>query len=107
MAQPPSDALVVFGVTGDLAFKQIFPALQAMVRHGHLNVPVVGVARSDYSLDQLRARARESVEQHGGVDSAAFPKLCGLLRFVGGDYQDLATYGRLKEALTGFGKQFA
>jgi glucose-6-phosphate 1-dehydrogenase len=101
MAQPLSDALVVFGVTGDLAFKQIFPALQAMVRHGHLNVPVVGVARSNYSLDQLRARARQSVEQHGGVDSVAFPKLCGLLRFVGGDYEDPGTYQRLREALTG------
>ncbi|MFL5514703.1 MAG: glucose-6-phosphate dehydrogenase [Gemmatimonadales bacterium] len=101
MAQPLSDALVVFGVTGDLAFKQIFPALQAMVRHGNLNVPVVGVARSDYSLDQLRARARQSVEQHGGADPVAFPKLCGLLRFVGGDYEDVATYGRLKEALAG------
>jgi glucose-6-phosphate 1-dehydrogenase len=101
MVQSLSDALVVFGVTGDLAFKQIFPALQAMVRHGHLNVPVVGVARSGYSLDQLRARARESVEQHGGIDSAAFQKLCGLLRFVGGDYEDPETYQRLREALTG------
>ena len=101
MAQPLSDALVVFGVTGDLAFKQIFPALQALVRHGHLSVPVVGVARSDYSLDQLRARARESVEQHGGIDPAAFPKLCGLLRFVGGDYENPGTYERLREALTG------
>ena len=72
MAQPLSDALVVFGVTGDLAFKQIFPALQALVRHGHLKVPVVGVARSDYNLDQLQARARQSVEQHGEIDSAAF-----------------------------------
>ena len=68
MAQPPSDALVVFGVTGDLAFKQIFPALQAMVRHGHLNVPVLGVARSGWSLEQLQARARESVEKHGGLE---------------------------------------
>jgi glucose-6-phosphate 1-dehydrogenase len=101
MAQPLSDALVVFGVTGDLAFKQIFPALQALVRHGHVNVPVVGMARSDYNLDQLRARARESVEQHGGIDSAAFQKLCGLLRFVGGDYEDTGTYERLREALTG------
>jgi glucose-6-phosphate 1-dehydrogenase len=101
MAQPPSDALVVFGVTGDLAFKQIFPALQAMIRHGHLNVPVLGVARSDWSLDQLRARARQSVEQHGGLDPAAFQKLCGLLRFVAGDYEDPGTYQRLKEALTG------
>ena len=63
MAQPPSDALVVFGVTGDLAFKQIFPALQALVRRGQLNVPILGVARSDYNLDQLRARARQSVER--------------------------------------------
>ena len=101
MAQPLSDALVVFGVTGDLAFKQIFPALQALVRHRHLNVPVVGVARSDYSLEQLRARARESVEQHGGLDSPAFQKLCGLLRFVGGDYEDPKTYQRLREALAG------
>ena len=101
MAQPLSDALVVFGVTGDLAFKQIFPALQAMVRHGHLNVPIVGVARSNYSLDQLRARARESVEQHGGIDAAPFRKLCGLLRFVGGDYEEPQTYERLREALTG------
>ena len=97
----PSDALVVFGVTGDLAFKQIFPALQAMVRHGHLSVPVIGVARSDYNLEQLRARARQSLEQHGGVDPAAFQKLCGLLRYVGGDYEDPATYERLKEALAG------
>jgi glucose-6-phosphate 1-dehydrogenase len=101
MAQPLSDALVVFGVTGDLAFKQIFPALQAMIRHGHLNVPILGVARSDSSLEQLRARARESVEQHGGIDSAAFQKLCGLLRFVGGDYEDPGTYQRLREALSG------
>src|SRR4051812_32291257 len=101
MAQPLSDALVVFGVTGDLAFKQIFPALQALVRHGHLNVPVVGVARSDYNLDQLRAGARQSVEQHGGIDSAPFQKLCGLLRFVGGDYEDPGTYERLRQALTG------
>jgi glucose-6-phosphate 1-dehydrogenase len=101
MAQPSSDALVVFGVTGDLAFKQIFPALQAMVRHGHLNVPILGVARSGWSLDQLRARAKESVEQNGGLDPAAFQKLCGLLRFVGGDYEDPATYEGLKEALGG------
>jgi glucose-6-phosphate 1-dehydrogenase len=97
----PSDALVVFGVTGDLAFKQIFPALQAMVRHNHLNVPVVGVARSNYNLDQLRSRARESVEQHGPLDPAAFQKLCGLLRFVGGDYEDTGTYERLRDALAG------
>jgi glucose-6-phosphate 1-dehydrogenase len=101
MAQPQSDALVVFGVTGDLAFKQIFPALQAMVRHRHLSVPVLGVARSEYNLEQLRARARQSVEQHGKFEPDAFQKLCGLLRFVGGDYEDPTTYERLKETLAG------
>src|SRR4051794_3806519 len=101
MAQPLSDALVVFGVTGDLAYKQIFPALQGMVRHGSLSVPILGVARSDYNLEQLRSRARESVEQHGFFDPASFQKLCGLLRFVGGDYEDPGTYQRLKEALAG------
>jgi glucose-6-phosphate 1-dehydrogenase len=101
MAQPQSDALVVFGVTGDLAFRQIFPALQAMVRHRHLSVPVLGVARSGYNLEQLRERARQSVEQHGKRDPDAFQKLCGLLRFVGGDYEDPTTYERLKEALAG------
>jgi glucose-6-phosphate 1-dehydrogenase len=101
MAQAKADALVVFGVTGDLAFKQIFPALQAMIRHGHLNMPILGVARAGWSLDELRARAKESVEHHGGLDPAAFQKLCGLLRFVGGDYEDPATYDALKEALAG------
>jgi glucose-6-phosphate 1-dehydrogenase len=101
MAEPLSDALVVFGVTGDLAFKQIFPALHAMIRHGNLNVPVLGVARAGWSLEQLRARARESLEGHGDVDPAASQKLCGLLRFVGGDYEDPATYQRLREALNG------
>jgi glucose-6-phosphate 1-dehydrogenase len=96
-----SDALVVFGVTGDLAFKQIFPALQAMVRHNHLSVPVLGVARNDYSLDHLRSRARQSVEQHGSFEASAFQKLCGLLRFVGGDYEDPGTYLRLRDALEG------
>ena len=67
----PSDALVVFGVTGDLAFKQIFPALLAMVRHKRLSVPVLGVARSEYNLEQLRERARQSVEQHGSFEPAA------------------------------------
>jgi len=101
MSAPHSDALVFFGATGDLAYKKIFPALQAMVRHKHLSVPVLGVARSEYNLEQLRARARQSVEQHGSFEPAAFQKLCGLLRFVGGDYEDPATYQRLKDALAG------
>src|SRR5262249_24152157 len=75
MNQSHSDALVFFGATGDLAYKKIFPALQAMVHRGHLNVPVVGVAKAGWNLDQLKARARDSVEKHGGLDSAAFTKL--------------------------------
>jgi len=92
---PHSDTLVFFGATGDLAFKKIFPALQAMVKRGTLNVPVIGVARGDWSLDRLKARARDSLEKHGGVDPAAFEKLCGLLRYAGGDYNDPAMYKAL------------
>jgi glucose-6-phosphate 1-dehydrogenase len=102
MSNSHSDALVFFGATGDLAYKKIFPALQAMVKRGNLNLPVVGVAKAGWNLDQLRARARDSVEKHGGVDPAAFEKLSGLLRYVDGDYQDPATFaalrGQLKDA---------
>jgi glucose-6-phosphate 1-dehydrogenase len=95
-----SDALVFFGATGDLAHKKIFPALQAMVKRGHLNVPVIGVAKAGWSLNQLRARARDSLETHGGgVDGAAFDKLCSLLRYVDGDYRDPATFDLLRRAL--------
>src|SRR5262245_31045019 len=94
-----SDALVFFGATGDLAYKKIFPSLQAMVKHGHLNVPVIGVAKAGWHLDQLRARARDSLEHHGGVDAAAFDRLCALLRYVDGDYNDLATFQALRTAL--------
>ncbi|HEX4403659.1 MAG TPA: glucose-6-phosphate dehydrogenase, partial [Polyangia bacterium] len=90
MAAELSDALVFFGATGDLAFKQIFPALSALVRKGALNVPVIGVARSG-SLDELRARARASLEQHGGLDREAFDKLASLMRYAKGDYADAAT----------------
>ena len=96
-----SDALVVFGVTGDLAYKQIFPALQALVRRGALSVPVVGVARSGWTVERLQARARESLERHGGLDPGAFDKLCSLLRYVDGDYADLGTFERLRRALDG------
>jgi glucose-6-phosphate 1-dehydrogenase len=101
MAQPRSDALVLFGVTGDLAFKQIFPALQAMVKHGTLNVPVIGVARERRSVDSLRERVRDSLEQHGGIDCAAFDKLAGLLRYVAIDYHDPTTFTELQRALGG------
>ncbi len=94
-----SDALVFFGATGDLAYKKIFPSLQAMVKHGQLNVPVIGVAKAGWNLDQLKARARDSVEKHGGVDPVAFEKLLGLLRYVDGDYNDLSTFQALRKQL--------
>jgi glucose-6-phosphate 1-dehydrogenase len=99
MNTPHSDALVFFGATGDLASKKIFPALQAMARRGHLDVPVIGVAKAGWDLERLRARARDSLETHGGVDEAAFAKLCGLLRYVDGDYEDPATFQALREEL--------
>jgi glucose-6-phosphate 1-dehydrogenase len=94
-----SDALVIFGATGDLAYKKIFPALQAMVRRGHLNVPVIGVAGRSWDLDRLRARARDSLEKHGGLDLAAFDKLSSLLRYVAGDYHDPTTFQRIRKEL--------
>ena len=99
MTSPHSDALVFFGATGDLAYKKIFPALQAMVKRGHLNVPVVGVAKAGWNLDRLRARAQESLEKHGGLDAVAFEKLRSLLRYVDGDYQASATFEALRKEL--------
>lgn len=96
-----SDAFVFFGATGDLAFKKIFPSLQAMVKRGHLDIPVIGVARSARDLDELRARARASLVKHGGFDEAAFAKLSGLLRYVRGDNGDPATYQALRKELGG------
>jgi glucose-6-phosphate 1-dehydrogenase len=101
MSAAHSDALVFFGATGDLAYKQIFPALQALVKRGALNVPVVGVARSGWKLDQLRARARDSLEKHGGVDRGAFDKLSSLLHYVDGDYSDPGVFDRLRRELGG------
>ncbi|MEI6196665.1 MAG: glucose-6-phosphate dehydrogenase, partial [Verrucomicrobiota bacterium] len=91
-----SDALVFFGATGDLAYKKIFPSLQAMLKRGNLNVPVIGVAKAGWNLDQLKARAKDSLEQHGGLDPAAFEKLSSLLRYVDGDYNDAATFQALR-----------
>src|SRR3984957_8489369 len=99
MSELHCDALVFFGATGDLAYKKIFPALQGMVRRGHLNVPVIGVAKAGWDLDQLKARARDSVEKHGGLDLAAFAKLSTLLRYVDGDYKDPATFAALRKEL--------
>ena len=99
MALPHSDALVFLGATGDLAYKKIFPALQAMIKRGHLTVPVIGVAKAGWNLDQLKARARDSVEKHGGLDAPSFEKLCGLLRYVDGDYNDAATFQAIRKEL--------
>jgi glucose-6-phosphate 1-dehydrogenase len=99
-APPRSDALVFFGATGDLAHKMIFPALEAMVNHGHLDVPIIGVAKAGWNLEQLRARAKDSLEKHGGgADSAAAATLLSLLKYVDGDYQDPKTFELLREAL--------
>jgi len=92
----PSDALVFFGATGDLAYKQIFPALQQMVLRGELNVPVIGVAKAGWTLEQLQQRARASVTEHGGLNDAAFTKLLSLLQYIDGDYQDPKTFEELR-----------
>ena len=98
--RPHSDALVVFGFTGDLASKKIFPALYAMVKMGELTVPVIGVASSPWSMAQARQRLRESIEHVGPIDDApAFDRLVTLLRYVSGDYKDPATFQSLKAAL--------
>ena len=95
-----SDAFVFFGATGDLAHKKIFPALQNMVKQGSLNVPVIGVAKSGWNLDQLRDRARDGITKFGGgVDEAAFAKLCELMQYIDGDYSDDATYAALRAKL--------
>ena len=99
MSNLQSDALVFFGATGDLAYKKIFPSLQGMVKRGHLNVPVIGVAKAGWNLEQFKARAHDSLEKHGGVEPGAFEKLCGLLRYVDGDYQDPATFEALRKEL--------
>jgi glucose-6-phosphate 1-dehydrogenase len=97
----PSDALVFFGMTGDLARKKIFPALYAMVKKGNLDVPVIGVASSQWTVDDLRTRARDSITQYGGGvdDEDMFEKLTSLLRYVDGNYNDKATFTNLKKQL--------
>jgi glucose-6-phosphate 1-dehydrogenase len=99
MSATRSDALVFFGATGDLAYKQIFPSLQGMLKRGHLNMPVIGVAKAGWNLGQLQARPKDSLETHGGVDATAWEKLSGLLRYVDGDYKDLATFQNLRKEL--------
>src|SRR5262245_11485335 len=99
MSDARSDAFVFFGATGDLAYKKIFPALQAMVKRGHLAVPVIGVAKAGWTLEQLQARAKDSLEKHGGLDPAVFGTLRGLMRYVDGDYQDPATFQAIRREL--------
>ncbi len=101
MSNTHSDALVFFGATGDLAYKKIFPALQAMIKRGHLDVPIIGVAKAGWNLEQLRARAHDSLAKHGGIDPAAFEELARLLRYVDGDYNDPHTFEQLGRELQG------
>jgi glucose-6-phosphate 1-dehydrogenase len=97
--RPKSDALVFFGMSGDLAYKKIFPALQALVRRGKVDGLIVGVSRSPWTTEQLVDRARSSITEHGVLDPEAFPKLASLLRHVSGDYADPGLYVRLREVL--------
>ncbi len=99
MDQPQSDALVFFGATGDLAYKQIFPSLQRLAKRDKLNGPVIGVAKAGWNLDQLKARAKDSVEKHGGADPEGLPKLLDRLRYVDGDYADAATFAQVRKQL--------
>ncbi len=99
MSNVQSDAFVFFGATGDLAYKKIFPALQAMVKRGNLDVPVIGVAKAGWNLEQFQARAKDSLDKHGGIDPAASGTLCRLLRYVDGDYKDPATFQAIRKAL--------
>ena len=99
MAEFQSDAFVFFGATGDLAHKQIFPSLQGLIRDESFNLPIVGVAKAGWNLDQLKDRAKDSLEKHGGLDQDAFAKLINLLRYVDGDYNDPRTFIELRKQL--------
>jgi glucose-6-phosphate 1-dehydrogenase len=100
MKQQPADAFVFFGATGDLAYKKIFPALATLIRKGRFDVPIIAVAKADWTLDNLRERARASLAEHGGgVDEAVFARLVQLLRYVDGDYRDAETFAELRRQL--------
>ena len=101
MAITSSDAFVFFGATGDLAYKKIFPALQAMIARDGFDLPIIGVARAGWTREQMRERARDSVTKNGGLDADAFAKLAARLQYIDGDYNDPATFARLKQALAG------
>jgi glucose-6-phosphate 1-dehydrogenase len=96
---PYSDAVVFFGATGDLAYKQIFPSLQKLAKRGKLAGPVIGVAKAGWTLDQLRQRAEDSVTKHGGLDPVGFPILLDKLRYVDGDYNDGQTFANVRKEL--------
>jgi glucose-6-phosphate 1-dehydrogenase len=99
MMQITSDALVFFGATGDLAYKKIFSALQNLARRGKLEMPVIGVAKSGWNLQQLQERAKNSVDNYGGLDAEGFPKLISKLKYIDGDYSDPATFAKLRQEL--------
>lgn len=101
MTSVQSDAFVFFGATGDLAFKQIFPALQGLIRHEGFSLPIIGVAKAGWTLDQFKARAKDSLEHHGGIDPEAFEKLMAQLRYVDGDYSEPDTFAQLRKELGG------
>ena len=101
MASPRSDAFVFFGATGDLAYKQVFPALHGLLRRGELDMPIIGIARPPWTLEALRGRARESIAEHGGLDEPTFGKLIERLQYIDGDYRDPGVFERLKLALGG------
>ncbi|HZD40775.1 MAG TPA: glucose-6-phosphate dehydrogenase [Terriglobales bacterium] len=99
MTEEMSDAFVFFGASGDLAYKQIFPALQRLVKRGRLNVPIIGVAKSGWKIEQLRERARESLQTHGELEEDAFKAMAAHMSYIDGDYRDNSTYERLRQAL--------
>jgi glucose-6-phosphate 1-dehydrogenase len=94
-----SDSFVFFGATGDLAYKQIFPSLQQMILRDNFDLPIIGVAKSGWTIEQLQARVRDSLAQHGGLDEKAYAKLVQLMQYIGGDYQDPKTFEKLHHAL--------
>src|SRR5215472_7483898 len=99
MPNEMSDAFVFFGATGDLAYKQIFPSLQRLIKDEGFSLPIIGVAKAGWSVDQLKARAKDSLEHHGGLDQAAFDKMAALLGYVDGDYSNAASFAELRKQL--------
>lgn len=96
-----SDAFVFPGATGDRAYRKIFPALQAMIKHDGFDMPVIGIAHAGWNIEQLQARARDSLEYNGFIDEQAFSKLCSLLQYIDGDYNHVCTFARLRKILDG------